>query len=544
MVKNTLSKLKKYFTYLLLLFVVSCAQQVAPSGGPKDEKYPTFIDAKPANKSAKFPVEGQKINIKFDEFVRLKDASQQIVISPPPPGEKAPTIQENGKNIEVIFNGGLERNTTYTINFGNAITDIHEEMAVPDFKYVFSTGENLDTNYIRGKILSAFTLKPEKNVIVALYDYANFTDTTIYKKKPSYFIRTKEDGTFSIDNIPISTFYMLAYKKEGDLKFSKGSELAMFDNPVKIGSSTNEGYDSYLFKPNTHKKNKLLTNEIKAQGKYAMGIYKPEQINISAKTKSPYYIFKEKGYDNTDTLYLYTDISEKDSFNITIVNPDSTYQLQYKQKKKLKNPVFMVQNVNPSNLEDTLLIKFSVPYKSISKDSIVYKEDTNLFKPSYVAIDEKNHQFIKYWHKWKENTNYTFLFKDSSIIDIYGQINKGNNISFTTKSAKDFANLLLNVSLIADGQEYILQLVDKDDKVIRERKIIKSTEISFNGLDPFECRIKIIQDKNRNGIWDNGNLEANIYPEKVYYYPEALTLRAYWDLEQSININSLINNIK
>ena len=130
------------------------------------------------------------------------------------------------------------------------------------------------------------------------------------------------------------------------------------------------------------------------------------------------------------------------------------------------------------------------------------------------------------------------------IIDIYGQINKGNNISFTTKSAKDFANLLLNVSLIADGQEYILQLVDKDDKVLRERKIIKSTEISFNGLDPFECRIKIIQDKNRNGIWDNGNLEANIYPEKVYYYPEALTLRAYWDLEQSININSLINNIK
>lgn len=538
-------KILKCFNYnylLIFIFLISsCAQQVAPSGGPKDEKYPVFVDSKPNNKSTKFPIEGQKIIIKFDEFVRLKDATQQIVISPPPPGEKAPTIQENGKNIEVIFNAGLERNTTYTINFGNSITDIHEEMAVPDFKYVFSTGENLDTNYIKGKILNAFTLKPEKSVIVALYDYASFTDTTIYKKKPSYFIRTKEDGTYSIDNIPISKFYMLAYKKEGDLKFSKGSELAMFNNPVNIANSVNEGYDSYLFKSDTYKHNKLLTNEVKAQGKYTIGIYKPEQSKISAKSKNPYYIFREKGFDNTDTFNLFTEVNEKDSFGIIIENPDTTYQLQYKQKKKLKNPVFTIQNLNPINLEDTLLIKFSVPYKSIIKDSILYKEDTNIFKPNYVAFDEKNHQYIKYWHKWKENTNYSFFFKDSSIIDIYGQINKGNNISFTTKSAKDFANLVLNVSLIADGQEYILQLVDKDEKVIREKIVTKSTEIAFNGLDPVECRIKIIHDKNRNGIWDNGNLETNIYPEKVYYYPETLTLRAYWDLEQSININSLIN---
>lgn len=540
--------ISKYFSYKLLflyiIFAASCAQQVAPSGGPKDEKYPAFIDARPSNKTVKFPLEGQKISIKFDEFVRLKDAAQQIVISPPPPGEKAPIIQENGKNIEITFNNGLERNTTYTINFGNAITDIHEEMAVPDFKYVFSTGENLDTNYIKGKIVNAFTLKPEKNVIVALYDYTNYTDTTIYKKKPSYFIRTKEDGTFSIDNIPISNFYMIAYKKEGDLKFTKGSELAMFNNPVKITGSINDGYDSYLFKPDTHKKNKLLTSEVKNQGKYTIGIYKPEQSKINAKTKSPYYIFREKGFDNTDTFNLFTEINEKDSFTIKIENPDTTYQLLYKQKKKLRNPAFTVQNINPSNLEDTLTIKFSTPYKTIIKDSIVYKEDTNLFKPNYVAFDEKHHQFVKYWHKWKENTNYTFLFKDSSIIDIFGQINKGTNISFTTKSIKDFANLVLNIGLIADGQEYILQLVDKDEKVIREKIITKSTEISFNGLDPVECRVKIIQDKNRNGIWDNGNLELNVFPEKVYYYPDVLTLRAYWDLEQSININSLINNIK
>ena len=542
MAKSMLLSFNKYFIPIFLFIVASCAQQVAPSGGPKDENYPVFNDAKPSNKSVKFPIKGQKINIKFDEFVRLKDATQQIVISPPPPGEKAPTIQENGKNIEVIFNEGLERNTTYTINFGNSITDIHEEMAVPDFKYVFSTGENLDTNYIKGKILNAFTLKPEKNVIVALYEYANFNDTTIYNKKPSYFIRTKEDGTFSIENIPVSSFFMLAYKKEGDLKFSKGYELAMFKNPIKIEGNINEGYDSYLFKPDTYRKNKLISNEVKAQGKYAMSIYKPEQSKISTKSKNPYYIFKEKGYDNTDTFYIYTNINEKDSFNITIENPDTTYLLQYKLKKKLKNPAFEIQNINPSNLDDTLIIKFSVPYKTIFTDSTIYKEDTNLLKPSYVAFDEKNHQFIKYWHKWKENTNYTFLFKDSSIIDIYGQINRGTNISFNTKSTKDFANLLINVSLIADGQEYILQLVDKDDKVVKEKIITKSSEVNFNGLDPVECRIKIIQDKNRNGIWDNGNLEENIFPEKVYYYPESLVLRAYWDLEQSININSLINS--
>lgn len=544
MAKNMLISFKKYLFPILILFVASCAQQVAPSGGPKDEKHPKFTDSKPSNKSVKFPISGQKITIKFDEFVRLKDASQQIVISPPPPGEKGPTILENGKNIEILFNEGLERNTTYTINFGNAITDIHEEMALPDFKYVFSTGENLDTNYIKGTIRNALTLKPESNVIVALYEFTNFSDTTIYKKKPSYFIRTKEDGTFNIENIPISSFFMLAYKKEGDIKFAKGLELAMFKNPINIVNNINEGYESYLFKPDTYIRNKLLNNEVKAQGKYAMSIYKPEQSKISAKSKDPYYLFKEKGFDNIDTFYLYTNVNEKDSFNIFIENPDTTYTLQYKQKKKLKNPIFEVKNINPDNLEDTLLINFSVPYKTIISDSIICTEDTNLFKPIYVAFDEEHHQFIKYWHKWKDNTNYTFLLKDSSIIDIFGQKNQLSNINFITKSTKDYANLIVNISLIADGQEYILQLVDKDEKVIREKLITKSTEVTFNGLSPMECRIKIIQDKNRNGIWDNGNLELNIFPERVYYYPESLVLRAYWDLEQSININSLLDNTK
>ena len=121
MAKNMLISFKKYLFPILILFVASCAQQVAPSGGPKDEKHPKFTDSKPSNKSVKFPISGQKITIKFDEFVRLKDASQQIVISPPPPGENGPTILENGKNIEILFNEGLERNTTYTINFGNVI---------------------------------------------------------------------------------------------------------------------------------------------------------------------------------------------------------------------------------------------------------------------------------------------------------------------------------------------------------------------------------------------------------------------------------------
>jgi hypothetical protein len=87
-------------------------------------------------------------------------------------------------------------------------------------------------------------------------------------------------------------------------------------------------------------------------------------------------------------------------------------------------------------------------------------------------------------------------------------------------------------------------LVDKDEKVIREKIITKSSEINFYGLEPMECRIKIIQDMNKNGIWDNGNLELNVFPERVYYYPESLVLRAYWDLEQTININSVMDNTK
>ena len=136
----------------------SCAIQVPPNGGPKDEKAPELLGSKPANKTTSFTAD--KIIIRTDEYIQIKDPSQ-ILISPLI--NPKPTISTNGKNIEIEFLLGKPKlNTTYTINFGNSIADIHEGVQMPPFTYVFSTGNYLDSNQIKVKTLEAKTGLPLK----------------------------------------------------------------------------------------------------------------------------------------------------------------------------------------------------------------------------------------------------------------------------------------------------------------------------------------------------------------------------------------------
>jgi hypothetical protein len=110
------------------------------------------------------------------------------------------------------------------------------------------------------------------------------------------------------------------------------------------------------------------------------------------------------------------------------------------------------------------------------------------------------------------------------------------------KQFKDYGNLVLNVELEGARHNYILQLLNKNtNEIIREFNVNKSTQLKLEYLNPVEAKIKVIEDLNNNGLWDNGDLEKMILPEKVFNYNQVFNIRAYWDLEQNVNINAIIN---
>lgn len=531
-------KLVKNTLLIGLLILASCAQIVAPTGGPKDEVGPKVLEVLPKDKTVKFSAINQDVRIRFDEFIQLKDPTKQIVMSPPL--KQAPEYLINGKELRIKFKEPLANNTTYTINFGNAVIDNHEGIVANNLQYTFSTGDYIDSNYVKGKVRNAFTDLPAEGIIVSLYKKANFTDTTIYKFNPTYFTKTKADGTFIIENMPADEYYLYAYRKEGiDLKYAKNDSVAVSKLEVNTKAPTNF-YNLFLFKPNEHKVNKLFDTISNQIGVYNFAVYKPNEFHVSLADGKTVYQKTIKGNNSIDTIKAFVENGiDVPIFKINAL--DTSFLVKISTKKKSKLPELTLNAKTDINPLDTFTVEATTPIKTFKKDSIIFKEDTLISKLQ--LFDYQNNTFkFKFLTNWKESTKYSVIFKDSAIQDIYGNYNKSTTYTINIKQFKEYGNLVLNVELEGAKHNYILQLLNKNtNEVIREFNVNKSTQLKLEYLNPVEAKIKVIEDLNNNGLWDNGDLEKMILPEKVFNYNQVFNIRAYWDLEQNVNINAIIN---
>ncbi len=189
---------------LLIMFFMSCANVVAPTGGPRDEDPPVVVRSVPANYSPNYS--GEQIRISFDEFIVLNDLRQQLLVSPPL--ENLPDIRIRGRNLIIDIEDELRPNTTYSIFMGDAVRDNTEGNAIPNFRFVFSTGDYVDSLSLSGKVINAFTLEPEEAVFVMLYD--SIYDSIPYKERPVYLSKTTKEGGFEITNMKEGSYLMFA----------------------------------------------------------------------------------------------------------------------------------------------------------------------------------------------------------------------------------------------------------------------------------------------------------------------------------------------
>jgi len=213
----------------LLLFALlaqRCANAVAPTGGPKDSTPPVVLEAVPQNHSINFT--GKKIEITFDEYITLENAKQNVLISPPL--SEKPDIKLKNKTVIIKFKEDLASNTTYTINFGECIKDFHEGNVLENYVYSFSTGENIDTLLIAGKVLNAEDKKPVENAYVGLYaaDRDNL-DSLPLTSIPNYITKTNKEGSFKLEGLADKKYLVFAVKDvNSNLYFDQPSEEVAF----------------------------------------------------------------------------------------------------------------------------------------------------------------------------------------------------------------------------------------------------------------------------------------------------------------------------
>lgn len=217
---------------LLAAFLLgSCARMGQPDGGWYDETPPRIMGAAPADKGTN--VKNQKISIFFDEFIQIENATEKVVVSPPQ--LETPEIVASGKRIKIELLDSLKPNTTYTIDFSDAITDNNEDNPLGNYTYSFSTGDAIDTLEVSGKVLQAKDLEPVKGILVGLY--SDLSDTAFTTKPMLRVSRTDGSGRFVIKGVAPGTYRVYALQDaDGNYLFNQKSEMLAFSQEKIVPS--------------------------------------------------------------------------------------------------------------------------------------------------------------------------------------------------------------------------------------------------------------------------------------------------------------------
>ncbi len=343
------------FCYIITVTGSSCAQIGAISGGDKDTLAPVLVNSSP--KEPAINVTGNRITLTFNEYVEVQELQKNLIISPYP--KKMPEIISRLKTVSIKLYDTLQPNTTYAIQFGEAIRDVNEQNPAKDFTYVFSTGSHIDTLSFSGKLLMAETGKTDSTVIVMLYRNAN--DSSVQQIKPTYITNVKGDGSFEFKNLPAETFWVYALKDgDGGKTYNSKTELFAFTDSAVTVTENTESVMLYAYAEEKKEKTLAKTSALKAAAKklrytttavsQAQDLRSNLELNFSNKIKN----FDSTQIILTDTNYNPIPVSFTVDSNRLIIKSKWAEDFNYRLLLN-KNSV---TDIADSSLTKTDTIKF------------------------------------------------------------------------------------------------------------------------------------------------------------------------------------------
>lgn len=242
---------RRYLTVTLFaLLLAACASIGNPDGGRYDETPPKVLVSYPADKATNS--DKKKISIAFDEYIKLENASEKVIVSPPQ--IEAPNIRADGKRVRIDLYDSLQANTTYTIDFSDAIEDNNEGNPMGNYTYSFSTGDEIDTMEVAGTVLNAENLEPIKGIMVGLYPADTSFNDTILRSTPFKRVsRTNGSGKFSIKGVKPGNYHVFALKDaDGNFLFNQKSEIIAFDTTTYTTSQGPDLRMDTVWRDSTH----------------------------------------------------------------------------------------------------------------------------------------------------------------------------------------------------------------------------------------------------------------------------------------------------
>lgn len=528
------------FLFFITLALWQCARRGTPSGGDKDITPPVLLKTDPENLSINF--DKKKIKLYFDEYIKLQDVQNQLVVSPPL--KYIPEIKPQGvasKFIEITFKDTLRENTTYTINFGQSIVDNNEGNPNSFLSYVFSTGDYIDSLSLTGAIKDAYKRSAEQFVSVMLYEIDSiYNDSTIYKYPPNYITNTLDSlPLFSLKNLKAGEYALVAIKDEGknNVFDQRADKIGFLTDTIRI--PTDSIYLLNLFKENPDYS--ISVPSYVAKNHIIFGYQgSKDDFKIETLTSLPDSVktlmTKNREKDTIDYWLTPTDL---DSIIFTITNEKKELIDTFTVKTR-KLPSDSLQ-LAPShrgklNFEESFHILANTPIIKIDTTKIAVLDKDTLQITYKVRLDSIINK-VDFDFELTDNQKYNIVLLPGAIEDFFGLQNDTLVSNLSTGSYADYGNLSLSLS----GEvtyPVIVELTDEKGEKLREIYAEQPKTFEFNNLEPKNYGIRIIFDENKNGKWDTGNYLKKIQPEVIKYYPDIIEIRANWEKNETFVITN------
>ena len=539
-----MNKFGKYFLFFLtVVSFTQCARKSAPTGGLKDTLPPVMINAFPKMNTVFFDKE--KITITFDEFIKLRDLSKQLIISPPlePDQYKIKPQGSVSKKIQIELLDSLQEGTTYTFNFGESIVDNNEGNPLPFFRYALSTGAIIDSLEITGEITDAYERITEPYTSIHLYPIdSTHTDSTIFLKKPFYATSTLDSVIYNFKNLRPDTYEIIAIKDVGgNYLFDQNlDKIGFLEKPITLPGDSILNLRIFNEIPNLFWTRPFFINT----NQIGFGYFGEADIGaIKVKSKVPrnfrYLINKSR---ETDTLHFWFRGDKLDSLKFGIKEKDTTRLFNVKFKKQVRDSLVINAFTKSSmGLLDSFKIQSNLPLVKINLDLINIKGLDSLAVPFKASLD-KNYDRLSLFYDWLPNDDYKVELYPNALIDFWGNTHDTLKFGVKTKPIEDYGNIFLQI-IREDNDPFILELVNLKGETLRRFDLSNELDFyEFKYLLPGNYLFRYIKDKNGNKKWDTGNYLKKIQPEMVYYSPDTIELRANWDINQQLKIPSEVQS--
>jgi uncharacterized protein (DUF2141 family) len=534
-----LKKIQSLFLIVLVLSFSQCAKKGRPDGGPKDEDAPLFVTANPPYETINF--DKNEINIYFNEYIKLKDLSKQLIISPPLNPENPTLISPQGspsKYIKIQILDTLLENSTYIFDFGNSVQDNNEANTLERFKYVFSTGAYIDSLTLSGSVKNSFKSESVENIKLLLYRLDSaYTDSAVYNRKPDYVTSTLDSSNYEFSNLRKGNYLLVALNDAGsDYVFNpKTDEIGFLKDTIWLPRDSIIKTELSIFKeelPYTFRRGKEIR-----KGQLIFGYQgKPSNIKIENLSAVPdnfqTIIFPEK---DKDTLNLWHSPIEKDSLIFKISNNNIIDTITVALRKKQLDSLTVTKITGGVlNIKDTLFFSTNNPIIKIDTSKINFVHTDSIYI-TYKAFISKKESSVGFLFEKKFKTSYKLNLYPDALVDIFETSNDTVISQFRTRSIEDYGEISLAIQN-PEKVPVIIQLTDINDVTVAQETSSENKTISFNYLIPKKYKIRIIYDTNNNGKWDTGNYLEKKQPEPVQYFPEVQEIRPNWVLNEVIKI--------